>query len=247
MLDPYRDIATYYDCEHDRYREDIAFFLRHIGAGPVLEVGAGTGRIMESIARSGIEVWGVDPSAGMLERAREKLSSLAEAHLVHGTVADLPAGLTMRTAILPLNVLWHFLNTDAQLRLLVGVRARLMPGGKLIIDVSNPLTLADRGGRGEVRERFSGPCGDGYLRVSSSTWDDEAEQLLTLSLVYDVTDQRGSVRRTQTVLELRYLYRFELELLLCQAGFGPRELYGSYDLDPYDALSPKLLVIADRE
>ena len=42
------------------------------GAGPVVELGVGTGRIAVPIAAEGIEVIGVDLSEGMLEVARER-------------------------------------------------------------------------------------------------------------------------------------------------------------------------------
>ncbi len=42
------------------------------GAGPVLELGIGTGRIALPLAERGLEVHGIDASKAMLERLREK-------------------------------------------------------------------------------------------------------------------------------------------------------------------------------
>lgn len=244
-MDPYRDIAAFYDCEHDAFQDDISFYLDQVTEGPVLEVGSGTGRIMLPLLRSGLEVWGVDPSAAMLDRSRLRLARFSEAKLVCGTVADVAVEPRFRTVILPLNTLWHLPNTSSQLAMLREIRARVDEGATLLVDVSNPLSLADRGARGEIRERFSGPCGSEHLRVLSSAWDDQATQQLALSLTYDITDPAGSVRRVHAAMQLRYLYRYELELVLRSGGFASEDVYGSYDREPYRADSTNLLVVAE--
>ena len=47
-------------------------------AGPLLEIGCGTGRCTESMVRAGYRVLSVDPSEAMLELAQKRLSSLPE-------------------------------------------------------------------------------------------------------------------------------------------------------------------------
>jgi ubiquinone/menaquinone biosynthesis C-methylase UbiE len=47
----------------------------------VLDLGVGTGNLAERFVRRGCTVWGVDFSASMLEKAREKLP---HAHLLRG-------------------------------------------------------------------------------------------------------------------------------------------------------------------
>ena len=55
----------------------------------------------------------------------------------------------------------------------------------------------------------------------------------------------GSLRRIATSFDLRYLHRHELELMLELAGFVQWQVYGSYDLDPYDDESDRLIVAAE--
>ena len=50
----------------------LAEALRRAGAVRVLEVGVGTGRVAKPLLERGIELTGVDPSRGMLSRARSK-------------------------------------------------------------------------------------------------------------------------------------------------------------------------------
>ncbi len=243
-MDPYQNIAAHYDLEHEGYRDDLDFYLNIVRHGPVLEVGVGTGRIMAPLVEAGFEVWGVDHSPAMLKRARQRLGSHQRAHLVAGSIHDLQLDVAFRTALMPLNVLWHLRHLDDRLGALRVVHDHLVPGGMLIIDLSNPFVMADRGANGELRQRFAAMRGDHQVRGFSTAWDDEAEQLLKLELIYDETDGGGTVRRSSTQLELRYVYRSELDLLLRLSHFAPRQVYGSYDLEAYSSESPNLIVVA---
>ena len=243
-MDPYEHIVKLYDLEHDDFEDDAVFFRNLIDTGPVLEVGCGTGRIMSHLVTGGIEVHGIDCSPAMLEAARARLQGQAGAHLYLMAAEELDLPVAFVAAIFPLNVLWHLSSLDSQLAALRAVRTHLMPGGLLAIDVANPISLADRGAAGEVRNRFSSPVDGGMVQGFSSAWDFKAEQRLALSFWYDVTNHNGSVQRTMTAMDLRYTFRFELELLLRESGFTARHWYGTYDLDPYDEDSPNLVVVA---
>ncbi|MGI8827752.1 MAG: class I SAM-dependent methyltransferase [Chloroflexota bacterium] len=243
-MDPYVNIAPFYDLEHSNFVDDIDFYLRHIHADPILEVGVGTGRVMVPLLQAGFEVWGVDTSAAMLAVARERVANFDQAHLIHGAVDDLPPGASFGTILLPLNLLWHLRDLQQQRRFLATTRDLLAPGATLLVDLSNPLTLADRGARGELRERLSHLSPDADVHGWSSCWDDEAEERLYLSLVFDEARDDGSLRRVSSKLELRYLYKGEVELLLWLTGFRVCSLYGSYDLQPFSSHSPNILVIA---
>ncbi len=53
--------------------ETTVDFLRELGgAGPVLELGIGTGRIALPLGRKGVEVHGIDASEAMVEKLRSK-------------------------------------------------------------------------------------------------------------------------------------------------------------------------------
>jgi hypothetical protein len=43
---------------------------------------------------------------------------------------------------------------------------------------------------------------------------------------------------------LRWFTRFELELLLQNAGWQVDELYGNYNMEPYGADSDRILIVA---
>ena len=116
----------------------------------------------------------------------------------------------------------------------------------LVVDLLNPtpelLTSLD----GRVRHEGSWRKSDGTQvdRFSVRTHD-AAEQTIDTELWYDLVDHAGGVRRVHSKFSMRYLVASELTLLLELTGFAEWKIYGSYDLDPYDEGSDRLLVTAE--
>src|SRR6266545_3517073 len=91
------EYAPFYDWENARTvaRRDVAFWQRLAAAqdGAVLELGCGTGRIAVPVARAGAHVIGIDRSAEMLARGRQRLRRARltdRAALVRGDIRFLP-------------------------------------------------------------------------------------------------------------------------------------------------------------
>lgn len=244
-MDQYQEIAPFYDVEHERFGDDIEFYRHALPPGSVLEVGAGTGRLTGPLAAEGFEVWAVEPSEAMLSRARARLGESPAVHLVLGRMQETALARPVTSAIIPLNTLWHAADLEDQIALLRAVRRSVVPAGLLLVDMTNPYTMADRGAAGEMRLRFRGTCERGDVACWSAAWDDPAEQRLRVELFYDVTGAEGQLNRFPAQLALRYVYQGELALMLAVAGFRERAVYGSYDLDPYDSESPNLIAVAE--
>jgi SAM-dependent methyltransferase len=91
------EYAPFYDWENARTlgRRDVPFW-RTVAlncGGPVLELGCGTGRISIPLARAGVPLVGLDRSAPMLARARQRVRRARLAHpvsLVRGDIRFLP-------------------------------------------------------------------------------------------------------------------------------------------------------------
>lgn len=100
--------------------------------GRVLVLGAGGGLELKAFAdaQPGWRFVGVDPSAPMLQLARETLGPLASrAELVEGTIDAAPdIAFDGATCLLT----FHFLSVEERLHTLRALRRRLKPGGPLV-------------------------------------------------------------------------------------------------------------------
>ena len=82
MESPYSVLARVYDLQHNTYTPDIPMYLefarRFCSAqhAPVLELGAGTGRVLLPLAQAGFAITGVDNTAEMLAIAHQQVRAL---------------------------------------------------------------------------------------------------------------------------------------------------------------------------
>jgi len=216
----YDRIARVYDPWSRSVVEDVPFYVEEAvrWGGPVLELGVGTGRIAVPVAASGVQVVGVDLSAGMLEVARERAAFAGvELDLRHGDMRDPPVDGTFPLVTCPFRSLLH-LETDADRRAaLRAVSRRLSPGnGRFVFDVftPSPEDIADTHGR--------------FIEREPGIWEradwDEGERTLTLSV-------RGV--EGETTMQLAWLSELEWRDLIERSGFEILACYGWFDRRPY--------------
>lgn len=136
---------------HVAEAEVEAAILDMLGAGPfdlLLDLGTGTGRILELFGDRYAHGLGIDLSQAMLAYARAKLSrkGLDKAQVRHGDLYNLSVEDNAASAVVMHQVL-HFLSDPARA---IGEAARvLVPGGKLLIVDFAPHAVE------ELRERFA--------------------------------------------------------------------------------------------
>jgi SAM-dependent methyltransferase len=215
----YDSIARLYDPWSRSVVEDVPFYLEEArrSGGPVVELGAGTGRIAVPIASDGIRVIGVDSSPGMLEVAAEraKLAGVT-VDLRLGDIRDPPVDERVPLVICPFRSFLH-LHTDADRRkALRAVHKLLQPGGRFVFDVFAPSRedIVDTNGR--------------WLEREPGIWEravwDEDTRTLTLTVRDD---------EVESTLQLAWLAPDRWRELLESEGFTVEALYGWFDRTPY--------------
>jgi SAM-dependent methyltransferase len=252
--DDYDAFARFYDLFHAQRDEDIAMYLDFAQAadGTILELGCGTGRLLLPLARAGHRVTGLDSSAEMLARAQERLraASLTErVSLVQGDLRHFDLGERFALAILSANTFMHCHDTHEQLACLGCIHRHLDSGGRLVVDLTHPdvQTLAEADGHllsdDPVRDSHTGYIIQRFIRQRL----DLANQMQHVTFIIDEITPDGRVRRTLFPFRLRFVFRFEMELLLRLAGFGLEALYGSYQLEPFESHSERMIFVARRD
>lgn len=230
---------------------DIPFYLGQAEGveGLILELTAGTGRVSIPLAQAGHRVVGLDRSRGMLERLREKLRALPPAlrgnvRLVRGDMRKFSFKERFELILIPYNAFLHLLTQEEQLRVLENLRDHLAPRGKGIIDLFSfdPVKAAINYTYDLSAEN---PITQETIHRYSLIERDMSRQRARITHLYDLVGPDGTVRRRSVRHEIRYVFRYEMELLLEKAGLRLGAIYGDYDACLYEKDSPQMIFVVE--
>jgi SAM-dependent methyltransferase len=223
--------------------------------GPVLELGAGTGRITLGIAEDGAEIWALDASRTMLDGLEAKLATRADAvrqrvHVVQGDMRTFALEPRFALIVIPYRAFLHNLTEADQLACLQQVRRHLRPGGALAFNVFHPSLefMARNAGPlsnvwrlGSTRPLAAGGCVTESYAVSYDT----PNRLLHALQRYDEWDLSGTlVRSTLLRLTLTYLFPADIRRLLAETGFSDIHIHGGFDEREFSKDDDELVVEA---
>jgi SAM-dependent methyltransferase len=252
MAAVYDPLADFYDLEYGNKDNDLDFYLElaeQIGS-PVLEIGTGTGRLALPIAESGSTVVGIDNSLRMLLKAKEKAAGLGENRKIQLVQADMRSFCLkplFPLCIIPFRAFLHNLTQNDQIATLRCAHRHLQSGGILALDLFVPVysVMAKIKWQEQLDgEDFADPKGN--VSILTTVKHKPAEQLLHVTNVYS----RGKGDKKKVVLKsgysYRYVFRYEMELLLKMAGFKIHDVYGGFDAQPYNFHSGNMIFIAEK-
>ena len=250
-------LAALYDAEHRSLAADIDLYLDLLHEarvrGPVLELACGSGRVAVPLAMAGHQVTGLDLSAAMLRRARERRRGLppevaARLRFSRQDMRCFRFDRPFAAAIIPFSSLALLPEPADRAACLDCLARHLSPRAPLVIDLPCPVSLSPAGGPRVVASRFRLP-----------RWGHEVEKL-----VEEIVDQqRGTIRvryRYQLVpppggapveiaeasFELARIERRQIEAQLYAAGFDVVAVLGDYRGTPHGPSSPRLVLHAER-
>ena len=243
------DYAPFYDWENAQTlaRRDVRFWQRLAAAqdGRVLELGCGTGRLTIPVSRTGAAVVGIDRSAPMLARARQRLRrARTSALLLRGDIRHLPFRRRTRFAMVmaPYGML-QSLTRERDLRAtLDSVHGVLRRGGLFAIDLVPDLP---RWSEYDRRVSLSGRRGQGRITLTESVRQDPRRGLT-------IFDQEYEERRGDKTTVNRFALTFRtisiplMRRRLEAAGFRVEALLGDYDGGPLDLRADVWIILARR-
>lgn len=249
--DPYAD-GTLYDLEYEHQHEDIDWYVLHArrAAGPVLELGCGTGRLTLPIARAGRAVVGVDRAPAMLRHLEHKLEAedadvRGRVRLVEGDYRSVEPGDASFAAVFwPFNALHHCGGPDEVRAVMERARAWTRPDGRLVLDCYLPdLELYDRDPEARYEPRqFVDPRSGEVLQSWEQGWWDAKERVHHVLYVYRHPDGREE----RSHLRLRMYELPEIRALLDQAGWELVQESEDFVGSPIDDGALKWVGVADR-
>ncbi len=240
--------ALYYDQVYRRRREDVEFYadLAERNRGPVLELGAGTGRVSFAIAERGVEVVAVDRMKPMLDRAKARLAATSPAirervSLVRGDLRKLRLSRKFPLVIAPFNVFMHLYTRQDVEGALATVRAHLRPKGQFVFDVLMPdLRALVRDPERYYPSRPIKNPSDGQRYAYGELFHyDAVSQVQLVSMVFTGKTAPFKV----SPLTQRQFFPAELDALLHYNGFEVLERYGEFDRSPLESESDSIISV----
>jgi ubiquinone/menaquinone biosynthesis C-methylase UbiE len=257
--------ASFYDFyDGPEYRDEQCGMYRQIAkeaGGAVLELACGTGIITIDLARAGFEITGLDLSPEMLDVAREKVAResaevQARIRLVQADMKQFNVDRQFAAVFIPCNSFGYLTDLADRKSCLRRIRDHLEPGGLLVIEERNytPETLMGMSQRMRavtVHEARVNPATGKYTTFNSVTSHiDFAKQTVLSRKFIDEIQEDGSVRRymptSETCARNHYFGASELQLLIEQAGFTIRDVWGGADRQPLGAKSYNMIFVARR-
>jgi SAM-dependent methyltransferase len=137
--------VVWHDVECGAYAEDLPLWrdLATVHGGPILDVGAGTGRVTLHLAGRGFAVVALDRSADLIAALRERATGLP----VETVVADARdfdlAGRDFGLILVPMQTVQLLDGADGRAAFLRCARAAIAPGGVLAVAIADALETFD--------------------------------------------------------------------------------------------------------
>jgi SAM-dependent methyltransferase len=238
VQDYYHRVLPFYEAEL-RGRGDEGFWVRMAGEPPeckVLELGAGTGRATELLARKAGLVVGVELSPEMIAQARRKLDGLPHVQLLTADMRELSLRERFDLVVAADDPFVHLTEDGDRDRAFRVAAEHLTPGGRFVLDAAwFPPEDRKDAANGLVKERATEA---GRLRVREVWHCDPETRLCTARFEYrqagQLVEQASFQARLWSIDELGERAR--------TAGLRISCLWGDYDLRPWDrGSSPRLI------
>ena len=177
------------------------------GGGRALELAIGTGRVAVPLAERGVPVAGIELSAAMIARLREKVDE-ATIPVLAGDMATATAPGSFSLVYLVFNTISNLLTQAEQVRCFRNAARHLTPGGRFVIELWVPELR--KLPPGQAATVFS--CEPGY--VGLDTYDTLRQQVVSHHFRFDEGRDARLYRSPH-----RYIWPAELDLMGQLAGF----------------------------
>lgn len=243
------DDSTYGDAFADVYDEwydgisDVETttetLLGLVDAGPVLELGVGTGRLALPLAVAArdrnITICGLDASRTMLDRLAERDPDGLVRPILGTMAGPLPGG-PYELVFVAYNTLFNLTSQALQSSCFRAVNDALAPGGRFVVEAFVPDHGVTRSSDVSVRSI------DAHRVVLSVSTQDPDRQVAEGQFV-ELTEGGGVRLRPWSI---RYASPDELDQLAADAGFDVENRWASFAREPFDDAAERHVTVYRR-
>jgi SAM-dependent methyltransferase len=208
--------VTWHDVEHGAYDADLPLWreLAEAEGGPVLDLGAGTGRVAADLAAQGHDVVALDQDADLLAALAERAPA---ARAVIADAREFELDVTFPLVIAPMQFVQILEGRDGRLAMLDRVHAHLKEGGLFAAALARPLDAIPEGDPApplpDMLER------DGWLFSSQPVAVEERDGTVVVTRSRQAVSPTGELEEDTVEIALDVVGIDEFEDELRAAGF----------------------------
>jgi SAM-dependent methyltransferase len=224
-VEVYDLFAPFYDSYISGFNADLPLYKQLCrSCHSIVEVGCGSGRILQSLLESDSELTGVDISPAMLSLAVERLAaSVASGRLklINHNLCHAPLAQTYEIALVSYYTFNYLLSDSECNAFLANSYASLAGNGRIVMDLFYPKTLAEPETDDQWTTETFQQAGKGVTLRQKRHVRDNIEMR---SQVFSTGDSQQEI-----VTRRRYYDKKEILELLERAGFAQVQFARGYD------------------
>jgi SAM-dependent methyltransferase len=230
-------ISTYGDAIADIYDDlyedlfldkdaQVEFLAELARGGRTLELAIGTGRVALPLAAKGVEVHGIDASAGMVERLKAKPGG-TDIKISYGDMADVDVDGEFGLVFVVFNSFFALTSQEDQVRCFANVARHLTDEGVFVLSAFVPDVSRYR----NHQDSYVHEVGLGRTHVVFSRHDPVAQTVTSNQMII------GTDGIKQFPVFLRYAWPSELDLMARLAGLELKDRFADWSRKPFDSSS----------
>lgn len=213
----------------------VSVLAKLAGGGPALELGIGTGRIALPLARRGVEVHGLDASAAMVGKLRQKPGG-ADIPVHLGDFARFDLGSSFSLVFVVFNTFFALPSQDGQVSCLRSVGRHLLDEGVLVIEAFVPdMVRFERG-----QHISANKVAQDSVSINLDRHDPVTQSVVSSHL------RLSSAGVEIFPVAIRYAWPSELDLMARLAGLRLRSRWADWHRSPFTAASPGHVSVYER-
>lgn len=235
-----QDIAEVYDAVYAAMFDDavlrpmVDLLAELAGAGPALELAAGTGRVALPLSERGIPVSAIELSPHMADRLRAKPGADAVAVTIGDMTTTRVPG-TFELVYLVANTIMNVTTQDEQVSVFANAAAHLRPGGCFVVELVVPQLRAVP--RGEMGRVFTLDAD----HVGIETFDDLVGQIAWSHHWMEVEG-----RLVRHAAPYRFVWPSELDLMARLAGLRLRSRWADWERSAFTSDSSRQVAVFEK-
>jgi SAM-dependent methyltransferase len=208
--------VTWHDVENGSYQADLGLWRElaaHTG-GPILDLGAGTGRVAAELADAGHRVFALDHDRDLLDALGQRAPDVTT---VTADAREFEIGVSFALVIAPMQLVQILGGPAGRLAMLERVRAHLREGGVFATALARPLDAIPEGDASpplpDMLER------DGWIFSSQPVSVEERSGRVVVTRHRQAVSPAGELQEEQVEVTLDVVSIEEFEDELRGAGF----------------------------